>query len=203
MIDEDAGQLLADSLMDEDRGDRRIDAAGETAEHPGLADLRSDFVDRLLLEGAHGPIAATARNIAHEIANEGCAMRRMHHFEMELGGVELAFLVRDHGDGRVAGRGNNVETLRQPGDTVAMAHPHGIAFSLSPCALEKWRIPRHQHLSAAEFAMMASLDLASELRSHRLLAVANAQYGNAGVVEGRWRQRRVLIQDRGGPAGKD
>src|SRR5947209_18906263 len=98
MIDEDAGQLLADSLMDEDRGDRRIDAAGETAEHPGLADLRSDFVDRLLLEGAHGPIAGTARNFAQVIANEGCDMRRMRHIEMALGDVAPGVSSRDHSD---------------------------------------------------------------------------------------------------------
>jgi hypothetical protein len=38
-IDEDAGQLLADRLVDQDGGDRRIDAAGEPADHAAGADL--------------------------------------------------------------------------------------------------------------------------------------------------------------------
>ena len=44
VIDEHASELRADRLMDEHRGDGRIDAAGKTADHPArLADLGADF----------------------------------------------------------------------------------------------------------------------------------------------------------------
>ena len=33
-VDEDAGELVADRLVDERGGDRRVDAAGQRAEHP-------------------------------------------------------------------------------------------------------------------------------------------------------------------------
>ena len=33
VVDEDAGELVADRLVDEQRGDGRVDAAGERAEH--------------------------------------------------------------------------------------------------------------------------------------------------------------------------
>ena len=61
VIDEHAGELLADRLVDQHGGDRRIDAAREPADHPALADLRADLLDRLALEGAHGPVAAWRR----------------------------------------------------------------------------------------------------------------------------------------------
>ena len=37
VIDEDAGELVADRLVDQHRGDRRIDAAGQAADHPPAA----------------------------------------------------------------------------------------------------------------------------------------------------------------------
>ena len=104
VIDEHAGELIADRFVDQHRGDGGIDAAGEPADHSALADLAADFLDRLVLEGAHGPVAGAARDVAHEIAQDGGAVRRVHDFEMELGGVEFALVVGDHGDRRI-GRG--------------------------------------------------------------------------------------------------
>ena len=40
---------------------------------------------------------------AHEIAQDGRAVRRVHDFEMELRGVEFAFVVGNHGDRRIRG----------------------------------------------------------------------------------------------------
>ena len=61
VIDEDAGEPVADRLMDQHRGDGGIDAAGEPADHPPLPDLRADRLDRLGAEGAHGPVAGGSR----------------------------------------------------------------------------------------------------------------------------------------------
>ena len=90
MVDEHAGELVADRLVQQHRGDRGIDAAGESADHLALAHLGADLLDRLILEGAHGPVAGAARDLAHEIAQERRAVRGVHHFEMELGRVEFA-----------------------------------------------------------------------------------------------------------------
>ncbi len=59
------------------------------------------------------------------------------------------------------------------------------------------------HFGAAEFAVMAALDLAAELRRHRLLAVADAEHRHAGVVDRFGRERRVLVEHRGRPARQD
>jgi hypothetical protein len=42
VIDEDAGELVADRLVDQHRRDRGIDAAREAADHLAVADLRAD-----------------------------------------------------------------------------------------------------------------------------------------------------------------
>ena len=81
VIDEHAGELVADRLVDQHGGDRGIDAAGQPADHPALADLLADFLDRLVLEGAHGPVAAAAarscaRNCAGARRPAACASPR-------------------------------------------------------------------------------------------------------------------------------
>ena len=101
MVDEHAGELLADRLVDQHGGDRAIDAAGQPADHAALADLGADLLDRLLLEGAHGPVALAAGDLAHEVAQQRRAVGGVHDLEVELGGVEFAPLVGDHGDRRV------------------------------------------------------------------------------------------------------
>jgi hypothetical protein len=154
VVDEHAGELLADRLVDQHRGDRAVDAAGQPADHAPRADLRADLLDRLLLEGAHGPVALAAGDLAHEVADERGAVRGVHDLEVELGGVELAPLVRDHGDRRVRRGADHAEALGQPGDAVAVAHPDRVALALAPHALEQRRLLGHQHLGAAELAVM-------------------------------------------------
>ena len=48
VVDEDAGELVADRLVDEQRRDRAVDAAREAAEHALGADARADPLDLLL-----------------------------------------------------------------------------------------------------------------------------------------------------------
>ena len=78
-----------------------------------LPTWRADFLDRLVLEGAHGPVAGEPGDLAHEIAQQRRAMRRVHDLEMELGGVELARVVGDHGDRRVGRGAEHLEAGRQ------------------------------------------------------------------------------------------
>ena len=93
--------------------------------------------------------------------------------------------------------------LRQPRHAVAVAHPDRIFLALLPDALEQRRVLGDQHLGAAEFAVVAGLDLAAELMRHRLLAVADAEHGDACFEQLFRRERRVLVEHRGRPAGED
>ena len=137
VIDEHAGELLADRLVNEHGGDGGIDAAGQPADHPALADLAADFLDRFQLERAHRPVAGAAGDLAHEVAQDGGAVRGVHDFEMELRRVELALVVGDHGDRRVGRGADDFEAFGQRGDAVAVAHPDRIFLTDLPHAVEE------------------------------------------------------------------
>jgi len=67
-VDEDAGQLIANGLMDEDSGDGGVHPAGQAADHPALTHLGADLGDHLLTERGHGPVAGQACDLVGEVA---------------------------------------------------------------------------------------------------------------------------------------
>ncbi len=113
VIDEDAGELVADRLVDQHRRDGAVDAAREAADHAALADLLADLGDHLALVGGHGPVGLEARDLVHEVGEQLGAVRRVHDLGMELHGVEAAGLVGDDGERRVLGGGDDGEARRQ------------------------------------------------------------------------------------------
>jgi hypothetical protein len=203
MVDEHAGELVADRLVQQHGGDGGVDTAGEAAQDARLAHLLPDLLDRLVLEGAHGPVGLGAGDVAHEVLQDRRALRRVHHLEMELRGVELARLVGDHGDGRVGGAGDGAEALGELRHSVAVAHPYRVLPALLPHAVEQGRALGDLDLGAAELAVVPALHLAAELVRHGLLAVADAEHRHAGLEDGLGCQRRVLVEHRGGSAGED
>ena len=89
MVNKDTGQLVANGLVDEHGGDGRINAAGQTADHPPVADLLADGGNGLILVGGHGPVAVEACKF-HKILVERLAMRGVMHFRVKLDRVEIA-----------------------------------------------------------------------------------------------------------------
>src|SRR6516164_4697905 len=83
-VDEDAGELIADRFVDQHRGHRRVDPAGEAADHPALAHSGANPGDRLVLEAGHAPVALQARDPVREVAIDPRAPRRVDHLGMEL-----------------------------------------------------------------------------------------------------------------------
>ncbi len=80
-VDEDAGELVADRFMDQDRGHGRIDAARKPADHARRAHLGADLGDLLLAEGLHAPVGRDAGHVLHEVRKQrrrraGCARPR-------------------------------------------------------------------------------------------------------------------------------
>src|SRR6266852_4813494 len=122
---------------------------------------------------------------------------------MKLSGVEFALLIRDGGDRRIGRYGNRTKAVWQPRHPVAMAHPYRIPLALAPHAVKQGTILGHLHLGAAELAMVAALDLAAELVRHRLLAVADAEHRQTGLIKLGRRQRGVGVEHRGRAARED
>ena len=75
VIDEHAGELVADRLVDQHCRDRGIDAARQAADHPRLADLRANAGDLLVAERAivQSPLrpATLNRKLARSFAPSG------------------------------------------------------------------------------------------------------------------------------------
>ena len=125
-VDEDAGELVADRLVDQHRGDRAVDPAREAADHALAADQLPDVVDRLVAVGGHRPVADKARDVG-EVLQELRAVDRVVHLGVELHGRRTAVRVADHGEGRVRRGGVDAETRGERGDPVAVAHPDLLA----------------------------------------------------------------------------
>ena len=77
VVDEDARQLVADRLVDEQRGDGRVDAAGEPADHALGADLGADPLDLLLDHRGRRPGGRRARDVVEEALEDPLALRRV------------------------------------------------------------------------------------------------------------------------------
>ena len=122
---------------------------------------------------------------------------------MELHPVELALVVGDRRERRAVRGGHGAKAGRQPGDAVAVAHPHRRARSGLPHIAEERRVGDDLKLGAAEFARMSALDGAAKRGDHRLLAVANAEHGDAGVDQRRRELRGAGLMHGGWAAGED
>jgi hypothetical protein len=203
VVDIDAGQLVADRLMDEDRGHGGIDAAGEGAEDAPAADLVADLADHLGAIGRHGPVGFQTDNAMHEIGEQLGAVGRMHHFGMEHRRVVAARLIRRDGEGRVLRGGDDFETLGQLGDAIAVAHPDRIVAADIPEACEERARLLDLDIGATELRGMSALDRAAELGCERLLAVADAEDRNTAIEHRLRRPGAAFRRHRSGAARED
>ena len=137
MIDEDAGELVPDRLVDEDRGDGAIDPARQPANDPAVADLLANLGDLGRPELGHRPVAGQAADVADEIGQQFAAVRRVHHFGVEHQAEEAPLLVGGDRVGSAFGMGDDLEPLRQSLDPVAVAHPDLVPLALAPEAVEQ------------------------------------------------------------------
>jgi len=165
--------------------------------------LLADLLDRLLAEGAHGPVAGQPRDLADEIADQFGAVGRMHHLGVEHQAVIFALLVLDDRERGVRRDAGDLEARRHSGDAIAVTHPDLVVLADLPGFLEQAARALHLDVGAAELAVMAALDFAAELLCHRLLAVADAEHRHAGLIDRRRRERRVLVEHGCGAAGQD
>jgi len=203
MIDQDAGELVADRLVDQQRSDRGIDAARKPADDLAVADLLADGGDRLVLVGGHRPVALQPGDPVHEIGDQPGAVGCVHDLGMELDAIVAAGLVGDGGEGRVRRGADHRKALGQRGHPVAMAHPDLVPLAVRPDPLEQRAAAFDADEGAAELAVMAALDRAAELGAHGLLAIADAEDRHAGLEDRLRGARRTGVDGRGRPARQD
>ena len=199
VVDEDAGQLVADGAVDERRRDRRVDAAGEGADDAAVAHLLADALDALADEVRRRPVAAAAADAVEEVADDLLALRRVHDLRVELE-AEHAVVVAHDGDGRVVGVGEGAEAGRHLRDAVAVAHPDG---DRRRQVGEQLRLLRLVDDGVAVLAPLARRNAPAELVGQELHPVADAEHRQPLLEDVGRRQRRALAVDAGRAAGED
>ncbi len=201
MVDEDAGELVADRAVQQRRDDAGVHAAGQAADDAGVADLRADRVDRVVDDVDHRPQRRDLRDVVQEGADDLLAVLGVRDLGVELRRVQTALRVLHRGDRGGAGAGGDDEALGRGAHGVAVAHPdlRGLGQAVEQLAAGCG----DGQLGEAVLADVGLRDLATEVQRHLLDAVAEAQDRDAQVEHGRVHVRRALGVHRGGTARED
>lgn len=177
VVDEDAGQAVADSLVDQDGCNGGVDAAGETADGvAGGADLLADALNGGLDKVLGGPVGLGRADVEHEVFEQLGPLLGVIHLGMELDGPDALFFVGDAGQGAGGLRGLG-EAFGQGDGGVAVGHPD---VDLGGQAGEEAVVRADADPGVAVFALFGGLDLAAEVMRDELQAVADAEDRQAG-----------------------
>ena len=99
VVDEHAGQLVADGAVDERGGHAGIDAARQAQDHLLVAHLGADGLHGFLDVVAHHPVGAGAADVEHEAIQHRPALHGVRDLGVELHAVEAALFIGHAGDG--------------------------------------------------------------------------------------------------------
>ena len=201
VVDEDAGELLADRPVHERGGGGRVDPAGEPADHAAVADLGADPLDLLVDHRGRRPLLLAARDLAQEPLQDRLAVRGMDHLGMELDAVEPALGVLAGGDRRARAGGEGAEPRRRLVDAVAMAHP--ALLRLWEARHQPTALVEQRELGPAELAALRALDPTAEGLDHDLHPVTDAEHRDVELEQLGAQRRGPGLVDRGRAAGED
>ena len=203
VVDKDAGKLIPDRLMDQNRRDRTVDATGQAADDLGIADLRADFGHRLGAVDPHGPVAGEPRH-ADEVFVKLRALGGVVNLGVELHGVKAAGGVGGDGKGRVGRGAMDLKTRGDGRDMVAVAHPDLFFAGLEPAIQQGGFGGSGRDIGAAELGgALTPFNVATQEVHHHLLAITDAKDRHAKGEHFGGRHRCALGKDRGRAAGKD
>ena len=195
VVDEDAGQPVADRALHDGRGDRGVDAAGERRRSPGrVADLLADPLDLLLDDVDHRPGLAAAGDVVQEVLEHLLAVLGVQHLGVPLDA------------GQAAARRPRRPRPGSPSVEASTSKPAGAAVTESPWDIQTVCSAGHvgeqgaglgdRDRGAAVLAGAGVGDLAAEALGHQLEAVAHAEDRDAGRED---RRRRCRARPRRRP----
>ena len=165
-------------FVNEDRGDRTVDAAREAANDALVAHLCPDPLNRLFAVAGHGPVALEASPLYEVLVKLG-ALGRVVHFGVELHGIKPPRRVGCNCIGRVWRGAVNLETRSDFSHMVAMAHPD-LFIALGEPAVKQIDLALRRDKRPPEFSRaaaardLAALNAPAQLLHHHLLTVADA-----------------------------
>ena len=208
VVDEHAGQLIAERLVQQ-RGDHRgIHPAGKPQQDTVPTDTVAHRSDAVLDDVAGRPQRCAVAQIDDETLQDALPLAGMGDFGMKLQAVEAALVVRDAGDRGAFGARDELEAGRQFGDLVAMTHPDiqqavALGTGMVLDIREQPRMPVGTHPGIAVFMPVRRLHPAPELLRHSLQSIANAEHRHAQLENQRRHPRREVGGHGLGPAGEN
>src|SRR5665213_1917935 len=111
VIDEDAGQLAANRLVQKGRRHTPIHAAAQAEEDPLLPSDPANFLDRLVEIIAHVPIRPATANAMDKIGDNLAPARRMGDLGMKLQPIKAPFPILQSRELRIIRSGGDLEAL--------------------------------------------------------------------------------------------
>ena len=178
VVDEHAGQLVAHRALHQRRRDRRVDTAGQPADHPAIANLLADQGDLVVDDVGVGPVRLQSGDVVQEVPQHLLAVLGVQHLRVELHAGQPAR--RCPRTPRPARRRCEPVTVK----------PSGARVTSSPCDIQTCRTSgwsanstpglRHPQQGPAELRTAGVGHLAAERLGHRLEAVADPEHRHAG-----------------------
>ena len=201
VVDEHTGQLIADRLVDQNRGDRTVHAARQAANNPLAPDLLTDLADRLLAIRAHRPVAAEPC-FADEVFVERFAVGSVVHFRMELDRIEAAIQICRDGEGRPGRRSVDLKARSDFTDVIAMAHPDLFAALKEPAVQQVDPVLASGDVGTSELRRVAftGFDGSAQILHHDLLAITDAENRHTERIDSLRRPGRSFANNRIRPA---
>ena len=198
---EDAGELVANGAVHQRGHHGGVHAAREGENDLARANLLADLLDLLVDDALHGPVLLEVAHAKQEILEHARAILGVAHLGVELRGEEAAAWAFHNGNGAGVRAAGDHEALGRAAHGVAVAHPHRLATLRR--AVEKHRGAKARERSRTVLALVGVRDLAAKLDGHDLLAIAEAQDGDAELEDAGVHVGRALGVDGGGATRKD
>jgi hypothetical protein len=199
VIDEHARELIADGLVYEQRGDRRVHAPRKRAQDALRTDRGADARDLLLDDGGRRPRGRHARDLVQEVLQDVLPVRRVRDLWVELHAVQPPLAILEGGNRRRGRARGHLGPRRRRGDRVAMAHPDRL---VGRQVVEELRVAGLE-LGLAELGGACSLDGSAEVARHELHAVADAERRDPELEDLGVEVGCTICVDRRRPSGED
>ena len=201
VIHENAGEPVPDGPVNQRGGYGGIHAAGQGQQDGArFAHRLPDLPDGGFSEGAHGPVPGAAAALEQEIPDQHAPVLGMGDFGMKLDAADLLFILHHGGHRTVIRFRDDPEARGACADLPGVAHPAGGgAFQSSQQPLPFL----HPDGDPAVFPLRGLFHPAAKEQGGQLHAIADAQDGDARLIDGGIDPGRAFVMDAGGTAGED
>jgi hypothetical protein len=202
VVDEDAGEPITKSPVDQGGGDGRIHPPAEPAHGAAVSDLGADRLHGLVDKRFDGPGSAAAADPVDEVGQDPIAVFGVDHLRVELKAENRLPGVTDRGEGRILAGGQHLEVPRQAHHPIAVTHPDP-AFGTA-LQIREERMPGFDlQQGAAVLVVAGHLHQTTEAAGQELEPVADAEDRKLELEDRRGHVRRPRIEDARGPTRED